>query len=90
MNHYLFIKEDNDSFYELDADNIKEAIYRLIGEVDGEKTKTMFKKCLSGFNEDDTSVVDLYNKFINYSDERISRVMVTETIYDDRYCPNSL
>ena len=83
MNHYLFIKDDNDSFYEVEANNIKEAVSELMGEDIDEDTE-LFRKCLPSFDNDDESIVTLYNKCVIPRD-RILRVMVTETIYDDRY-----
>lgn len=83
MNHYLFIKEDNDSFYEVEAKNIKEAAAELMGN-DIDEDTAMFRKCLPAFEDDDNGVVDLYNRFV-LSSERISRVMIVDTIYDDRY-----
>lgn len=83
MNHYLFIKEDNNSFYEVEAQNIKEATKALItDDNEDDEDIDLLNKCLCAFGENDTNVVELYNKFVS---DRISRVMVVDTIYDDRY-----
>lgn len=85
MNHYLFIKEDNDSFYEVHATNIKEATKALITDDNVyDDDSELLNKCLCAFNENDTNVVGLYNKFAS---DCISGVMVVDTIYDGRFLP---